>query len=124
MSQKLLKGIFLTLGFFFFVEILWMLGANFGIAEPFCLVVGKKSIKCSDDGNLKVVAKQFCLGQDPFGKSKKTNLNSNNINNQQQQQMFVPQGNVPVYQQGAVPPGYVIKENLKSTTEEDSDNED
>ena len=102
-----------------------MLGANFGIAEPFCLVIGKKSLKCSDDGTLKVVAKQFCLGQKPFGKDKKINSTANNISyQQQQQQMFVPQGNVPVYQQGAVPPGYVTKENLKPETEDDSDNED
>ncbi len=110
MSAKFLKGIFLVFGFCFFVQTLWMIGANFGMAEPFCVVVGKKPLKCSDEGDVRVIAKQFCLGQDPFGKKKKAKKTQNPPFEQTQAQMN-PYAQQQQY--GAVPQGYLTQDQLR-----------
>lgn len=111
MSAKFLKGIFLVFGFCFFVQTLWMIGANFGMAEPFCVVVGKKPLKCSDEGDVRVVAKQFCLGQDPFGKKKKVKKTQTPPFEQAQANPYAQYAGQAQY--GAAPQGYLTQDQLR-----------
>ena len=112
MSERFLKGIFAIFGFFFFLEIIWMVGAYFEIAEPFCLVIGKKPLKCSAEGNIRVSAKQFCIGQNPFGHQNKKK--SNNSSLESKQINTAPGSNYPI-QNGFPPPqGYVTQDQLRA----------
>ena len=111
MSAKFLKGIFLVFGFCFFVQTLWMIGANFGMAEPFCVVVGKKPLKCSDEGDVRVIAKQFCIGQDPFGRKKKTKKGQ--IPPFEQTQINPYAQYTTQQQYGAIPQGYLTQDQLR-----------
>lgn len=113
MSAKFLKGIFLIFGFCFFVQILWMVGVNFGMADPFCVVVGKKPLKCSDEGEIRVVAKQFCLGQDKFGKKKKAKKAQTPPFEQAQANNAYAQQYAAQQQYGAVPQGYLTQDQLR-----------
>jgi hypothetical protein len=72
--------------------------------------VGKKPLKCSDDGQIRAVAKQFCLGQQPFGKKKKSKTTDTPPFEQAQGALTPYAGQ----QYGAIPQGYVTQDQLRA----------
>ncbi len=114
MSERFFKGIFLIFGFCFFVELIWLAGAHLGIAEPFCILIGKDPLKCSEQGKPRVAAKQFCLGQGRLGYVKKKKKKNNDDESAGNAAMAMPTQDYTGQNGFVAPQGYVTQDQLRA----------